>query len=149
MTMETIVELEKIKQLRGKYSHYCDGLELERFLNLFTEDAILEADEKHGGRRMGKAEIRAMMEDIMASQKKYEMVHLAVNPLIELTGENQARGRWYLLDYNFRYSEAPFRVAAIYHDQYQKIGEEWKFSHICLEFVYPYRWPENIETARA
>lgn len=144
MTLEEFLAVEEIKQLRFRYSHYCDGLELEAFLHLFTEDAVLEADGKHGGRICGKQQIRALMEPMMKSQKKYEMFHMVSNPLIKLIDDTHATGRWYLLDYNFKYTEAPFRVVCIYEDQYEKVNGEWKFSQIHLNFLYPYRWPENL-----
>jgi len=141
--MEEFLAIEEIKQLRAKYSHYCDDLMLEEFLDLFTEDAVLQADEKHGGTVRGKPKLRAVMEPMMASQKKYEMFHLVSNPLIEILDSENAIGKWYLLDYNFKYTEEPFRVVCIYHDQYKKVDGEWKFSRVQLEFLYPYRWPEN------
>lgn len=144
MTVEDFLEIEQIKQLRSRYSHYYDGLELEKYLDLFTENAVLEADEKHGGRVCGKEQLRLLVEPMMRSQKKYEMFHLVANPLIELVDSTHATGRWYLLDYNFRYAEDPFRVVCIYEDQYEKINGEWKFSRVHLNFLYPYRWPENL-----
>lgn len=144
MTLEEFLAIEEIKQLRAKYSHYCDGLMLEKFLDLFTEDAVLQADEKHGGTICGVNALRRLMTPMMVSQKKYEMFHLVSNPLIELVDEHNATGKWYLLDYNFKCTEEPFRVTCIYHDRYKKVDGVWKFSHVRLEFLYPYRWPENM-----
>lgn len=144
MTLEEILAVEEIKQLRSKYSHYCDGLELEKYLDLLTEDIVLEADQKHGSTVCGKQAVRALVEAMMKRQKRYEMFHLVSNPLIELIDDTHGTGKWYLLDYNFKYTEEPFRVVCVYEDQYEKVNGEWKFSRIHLNFLYPYRWPENL-----
>lgn len=144
MTLQEMLAIEEIKLLRAKYSHYCDSLDLEKYLSLFTEDAVLEADEKHGGVIRGKKELRELVGSMMRIHKKYQMFHLVSNPLIEILDEDHGRGRWYLLDYNFRFEEEPFRVACVYLDEYRKVDGVWKFSHIRLAFLYPYRWPEEI-----
>ena len=143
MTDAHALELFKIQQLRCQYSHFADSLDLESFLDLFTQDIVLELDEKHGGTIRGIDQLRQLMEPMMQRYKPYEMFHAVSAPLIQLVDETTATGRWYLLDYNFIFKEEPFRVAGIYHDTYRKTEQGWKIAHSRLQFVYPYRWPED------
>ena len=42
MTIEELLEIEEIKNPRMLYSHYYDGVEVEKLVDLFTDDAICE-----------------------------------------------------------------------------------------------------------
>jgi hypothetical protein len=42
MTVDELLEMEAIKQVRHLYSHYYDGNRLEDLVSLFTDDAICE-----------------------------------------------------------------------------------------------------------
>jgi hypothetical protein len=58
VTVEELLEIEEIKQLRVLYSHYLDGGDLEGLVDLFCEDAVCEFGENYGGDWVGRDAIR-------------------------------------------------------------------------------------------
>ena len=58
MTLEDLLEIENIKQLRIKYSHFFDGKRIAELSDLFTEDAICEFGPDYGGDWIGNEVIK-------------------------------------------------------------------------------------------
>ena len=58
MTLEDLLEIESIKQLRIKYSHFFDGKRIDELADLFTEDAVCEFGQDYGGDWAGKEVIK-------------------------------------------------------------------------------------------
>ena len=57
--IEELVELEAIKNVRYLYCHYFDGQQVDKLVDLFTDDAICEFGPMYGGDWVGKEQIRA------------------------------------------------------------------------------------------
>lgn len=142
-TLEQLNDLEEIRNLRRRYSHYYDGQDIESLCTLFAEDAVCQWDEKHGGCWNGIAEIRR---NYLAFSEKFpgyfSVLHAVTNHIVELTGEHTARGRCFLLDYNFLKTErpTPLGTVGVYDDIYIKTAEGWKFQRVSLDFL----WPERV-----
>ncbi|NMA66894.1 MAG: nuclear transport factor 2 family protein [Clostridiaceae bacterium] len=119
MTIEQYIEIEKIKKVRSLYSYYYDSNDLDNLISLFTEDAVCEWDEDHGGTWVGIEEIRKQYKkwfDKFGNQY-FIVMHAVTNPWIELTGPDTAKGRWFLLDLNFMVRDRnPLRTIGIYDD---------------------------------
>lgn len=58
MTVEELLEIERIKNVRHLYCHYYDGGNIDGLMTLFTEDAICEFGENFGGDWVGHKHIR-------------------------------------------------------------------------------------------
>ena len=58
MTIEELLEIEEIKNLRIMYSHYFDGGQIDALASLFTEDAVCEFTEDYGGNWVGRQAFR-------------------------------------------------------------------------------------------
>ncbi len=58
MTIEELLEIEHIKNLRIMYSHYIDGGDVDKLAELFCEDAVCEFGEAYGGDWVGREAIR-------------------------------------------------------------------------------------------
>ncbi len=82
MTVEELLEIEEIKQLRIMYSHYLDGGDLEGLVGLFCEDAVCEFGENYGGDWVGRETIRKNYSSYTSDEiKPFSMfMHAVTNP---------------------------------------------------------------------
>jgi ketosteroid isomerase-like protein len=158
MTIEELLAREEIKELRAAYSHYVDGHELDKLVELFTDDAVLEFPEAHGGAWVGKDQIRARYEAAMpVIGEPFDSMHVTTNPYIVLDGPDTARGRWYLLDLLARQMHLPtaalatpgghnnpLMYLAMYEDQYRKISGAWRIAGFTLHVFWPARQYEAL-----
>ena len=139
--LEALIEKEAIRELRTRYSHYYDGQEVERLVDLFTDDAVCEFGEDFGGDWVGKAAIEAKFRQYMSQfPYPYALLHSVTNPLIELIDGQSAHGRWYLHD--LRTTEGaddPHILYGIYDDVYRKIDGRWLFHRTRIDFLWPRR----------
>ena len=96
MTLEDLLEIENIKQLRIKYSHFFDGKRIDELADLFAQDAICEFGQDYGGDWAGKEVIRTNFQAYANGEGlPFGVLHAVTNPLIELKGKSFAHGRWY------------------------------------------------------
>lgn len=125
MTVEEVIAREEIMQLRSKYSHFYDANRLEDLVDLFTEDAVCEWDEAHGGCWIGREEIRTNYSRCFKEfgSREWIVMHAVTNPWIEITSEDTAEGRWFMLDFNFcGLTQDPLGCIGVYDDLYKKSG---------------------------
>jgi len=141
ITVEELLEIEEIKNLRIMYSHYFDGGDLDNLAALFTEDAICEFGEEYGGNWVGRDTIRTNYANYATEGLlPHSFMHANTNPWIRLTGPNTANGRWYLLDLNLRAeAENPLSLFGIYDDLYRKVDDTWLISKTRIDFLWPRR----------
>jgi hypothetical protein len=141
VTVEELLEIERIKQLRILYSHYFDGGRIDELAELFCEDAVCEYSEEYGGNWVGREAIRANYQRFAGDAiPPYAFMHAVTNPWIRLTGPDQASGRWYLLDLNlFPGAENPLALFGIYDDVYRKVAGEWRIARTRIDFLWPRR----------
>lgn len=142
-SLEQLNDLEEIRTLRTLYSHYYDGQELDKLCTLFTSDAVCRWDERHGGTWTGIEEIRKNY--LYWAEKfpgRFLTLHAVTNHWVELTGRDTARGRCFLLDYNFLKKErpTPLGTVGVYDDVYVRTPEGWRFQRVSLDFL----WPERV-----
>lgn len=147
-SIDRLLAVEEIKNLRLAYSAYFDSQDIEKLGLIFTEDAVCEFDEQYGGDWVGRETIRAnyaaVAEQVGAP---YNAIHAVTNPWIELTGEDTARGRWYLLDILTRQGALtsqgghanPLLYVGLYEDEYRKVDGVWLISRVRLSFLWPER----------
>lgn len=135
MTPEDLVEFEKIKRLKYRYVRLIDTKEWDELADLFVDDATASyGDGKYSYE--GKTAIMAFLSDAMASTNMLTS-HKVHQPEIALTGPETAKATWGLedvvvhLDYSIT-----IRGAAFYHDEYVKVGGDWKIKHTGYERVY-------------
>ncbi len=139
MTIEELLEREAIKQVRILYSHYFDAGETDKLAALFTEDAVCEFDDAHGGVWEGRETIRANYASYKA-ENPYSYLHASTNPLIRLLGPDTANARWYLIDLIVAEgTENPVGLLGIYDDAYRKVDGEWLIERTRIDFLWPTR----------
>ncbi len=142
MTIEELLEIEAIKQMRYQYSHFYDGNRLDDLVDLFTDDAVCEYGPNFGGDWVGKEQIRARYDAFLhgSGRDVHSQMHAVTNPWIRLLGENEAAGRWYQLNLNVAEgAENPLTLFGIYDDVYRKVDDEWKIHRTRIDFLWPRR----------
>jgi hypothetical protein len=141
MTLEELLEKEAIKELRSKYSHYYDGMMIDKLVDLFTDDAICEFGPDFGGDWVGKEAIRTNFTAFSEMEGiPYGVFHAITNPIIKLIDDTTAHGRWYLHDLiTMEEVENPHVIYGIYDDVYKKVSGEWKFYRTRIDFLWPQR----------
>ena len=155
MTIEELLIIEELRNLRQAYSAYYDTQDIDNLARLFTDDAVCEFGKDYGVWR-GKQEIRAnYLASFQAVGTTFDALHVITNPWIKLTGKDTAHGRWYLLDLLTRQKPVtglatqgghanPLLYLGIYEDDYRKVGNEWLISHTTLHFLWPERSFEGL-----
>lgn len=143
LTVEELLDIEEIRQLRSLYSHYFDGREVDNLANLFTEDAVCEFGPNYGGDWVGRDTIRAnyARQHERTEGLTHAFLHSVTNPWVELTGSDTARGRCYLLDINTRMApgENPLMLLGVYVDDYRKVEGRWYIERTRIDFLWPNR----------
>ncbi len=133
MTLEERItrleDLEAIRQLKATYCDICDdNHDPDRIVTIFAEDGIWEG--KGIGTATGLAEIRTLFEGFRDAISFSQ--HMAVNPIIEINGD-QASGKWYFFGpFTMRKDNAPLWQACRYHEQYSRINGVWKIQHLLI-----------------
>jgi hypothetical protein len=146
--LETLIETEKIKKVRVLYSHHFDMNELDKLVDLFTEDAICEFGVH--GTCVGRPQIRATYEKAHAHWDKhnnntYPYVHAITNHWVEFTGANSAEGRCYLIDMVTSQENTPLLLIGVYDDEYKKVEGRWLIHRTRIDYL----WPERQVTGGA
>ncbi len=154
MTIDELLAIEEIKRLRIGYTVHCDAHDFDALAALFTEDAVCEFGEAFGGDWVGRSDIRANYErEMRKAGSPFDTLHVVTNPWIELTGEDSAKGRWYLIDLMVRQDGAiktrggsanPLLFLAIYEDRYRKVDGSWRISRTRLHFLWPEKMADDL-----
>ncbi|HJP41043.1 MAG TPA: nuclear transport factor 2 family protein [Dehalococcoidia bacterium] len=141
VTIEDLVEIEEIKNLRHLYSHYYDGQRVEKLVDLFTDDAVCEFGPQFGGDWVGKAKIHENYAKFSLEEgKPHEVLHAVTNPWIRLIDGETAHGRWYLLDLRTAEgAENPLILFGVYDDVYKKVNGRWLIHKTRIDFLWPRR----------
>ena len=85
-------ELEKIQQMRIQYTNYYDTGDLEGVVSLFADDASVDAGAAGGAK--GIDEVPAYFASQIEATGR--TMHFISNPQIDFTGDDTAKGTWYL-----------------------------------------------------
>jgi len=140
-TVEDLLNIHEIKNLRILYSKYFDEQKIDELMGLFTPDAICEFGPEYGGNWVGPETIRANYLPYMEQDKEpYRVLHSITNHLVELTGPDTASGRCYLIDLNFEEGQKnPLFLFGAYDDLYKKIDGRWLIHRTRIDFFWPNR----------
>lgn len=142
MTVADLLEIEAIRKLRMLYSYWLDAAELERLVDLFTDDATCEFGPY--GVWNGKDEIRENYRKVIQpsiDQGGFRSLHANTNHWVELTGADTAVGRIYLIDLALGDPEKnPLIWLGVYDETYRKTGGGWKIARSALQFMWPQRY---------
>ncbi|WP_456297060.1 nuclear transport factor 2 family protein [Vibrio sp. AK197] len=136
-----LLDREEIRALRLRYSQLLDGGQAERMGEVFTEDAEVKVTV---GSMKGLEAIKQGLADAYQSfdsqgRQHFPFVHAVTNHEITITGENQAQGSCYLLDFvtDREANQHPFLLLGRYEDQYVRVNGEWRIAYTELDVVWP------------
>jgi hypothetical protein len=133
MDVEELLARECIRDTLARYNIAGDRLRLDDFVAVFTEDGVLESDDRGVGtgfHSQGREAIRAWMGGSngptsgRARLPKFVRHHLTTCQ-IDLTGPDTATGRTYWCVY----TDVGPDHAGQYIDVFRKIGERWLIAH--------------------
>jgi hypothetical protein len=131
--VQRLEDLEAIRRLKSRYLNACDQQDPERAKNCFAEgDVLIEMG--HVGVFRRRDEFAALYKAAGCHPHVLDMHH-GGNPEIEFVDATHAKALW-SLDYrniNTRDKSVTF-LSVIYHDEYAKIGGEWKITRSRSEF---------------
>lgn len=120
-------DYEAIKQLVSRYNVAFDHMDVEGWIDCFTDDAFF--NRSNAGRSYrGHDELRELINEF---SETFKGRHITTNFDITLNGETATMSCYLqLLDRDNNHSVAMF---AVYDDSLRKVDGQWKFSQRLLE----------------
>ncbi len=129
--------MELIKQVKYAYCRAIDTCNLEELERVFTPEAEIDY---HGGTYRFQAQGRdKILAAIKASfHEDFVASHTVHMPVINVIDENNATGRWRLLDYamNLRENNLVTIGAAEYVDDYVRQNGDWRIQKSAYTRIY-------------
>jgi ketosteroid isomerase-like protein len=122
--IQKLVDIEAIKQLRGRYTRAIDTKDWELYGASLAEDARISTD---GGVNEGRDTIVASISQALTHAKTVHHLH---TPEIEVTGDT-ATGTWAMEDY-VDFTTFVIRGYGHYTEEYVRAGDEWKIKSSTL-----------------
>jgi hypothetical protein len=137
--MADLQEIEAIKRLKYRYLRCLDLKQWAEMAECFTEDATAAyGDGKYSF--AGRDKIMQFLRDALGSRTIISS-HRVQQPEIDLVSATVASGVWALDDTVIEtQSNNVIRGAAFYHDEYVKIGGEWKIKSTGYQRLFEERF---------
>jgi hypothetical protein len=136
-TLDHLVAIEAIRQLKARYCRFVDTKQWDRLAGVFAPGARLDGL----GSAPDGSDAATFVAGISRRLARVISIHHVHNPEISLTGSDTARGIWPMMDYlefpaDERPSEAPdsrgFAGYGFYEEEYRKVGGEWLIAYLRL-----------------
>jgi len=126
-TDQIVTELADREAIRDLPVRYCDHVwrtDVEGIVDLFTEDGAFSISAQDSeNTTTGRANLLKMYKEALASVTPRPYIH---NHVIELKGGGRATGRCYV-ELRDASNNMNWIGTGFYHDDYVKVGEQWKF----------------------
>lgn len=139
----TLEDKFQILDLISNYGYFFDQGEIESFLELFTDNVILESygpDQNPKGSNSGKKEVRKWCEDLKTQyeQNKHQSQyrHFQINTVLNPISDDCVKGRTYFfvsVQHEGR-SKLDVILSGVYEDKFQRISSGWRFSYRGIHF---------------
>lgn len=132
--MRELLDARAIETLRYRYCQHVDRHEYREWAALFAPDGTFTSDLPNRDVYPGPDEIYQFAREVLDNPDapnagSLYSTHVAVNPVIEVTGD-EAAGHWYFL---LRYALADGTSGVEhghYDETYRRVGEEWQFASV-------------------
>jgi ketosteroid isomerase-like protein len=126
--MYSVNEKEAIQDILHRYALHMSNFEIEKALELFTEDAIFDETSVIADAYLdGKESLRAFYTKHLPNMA--DMMHMYFNFILTDLKENEASTTTtLLLESSFANGE-PNRLKGYWEDKFRKVQGEWKFSY--------------------
>jgi hypothetical protein len=144
-TLEELLHIEAIKQLKADYFHLMDTKQWDRWKDCFTEDFAVDGPAVHqGGRDAFVAFVREHLEPVSS-------FHQGFLPVIEIVDDTTARGRWSMYDdlrlpagHPWSPAQATRRRGYGYYDEeYRREAGGWRIARMRLTRFYEWTVPDD------
>lgn len=138
MNSDELSEIEAIRQLKHAYFRFLDLKQFDELGKLLLEDAT-SAYQSGELSQNGRDAIVAFLRESLADPGVVTM-HTGHHPEITLAAADRATGTWYLEDLVLvPAADFEIRGTALYHDEYAKVGGEWRIRHTGYERIFEWR----------
>jgi hypothetical protein len=139
--LQRLLDIEELKQLKGKYFLYMDTKQWDAWGELFTEDVRVE-----GTKQAPDATRATFVEGVSKALEGVNTCHQGHTPIIELTSSSTARGVWSMFD-DLRFPEGhPWSEGYLrrvgyghYEEDYRKDDGVWRISFMRLSRLWVWR----------
>ncbi len=129
--VEELWDREMIKELTYAYGRCIEQQDAEGMAQLFTENGEVDFSSLGRGVHKGRDAIRAFY----ASTWPLRVKPFFTNHVIELLGEGRAKGTCCFENRGVQGEESMIGAGRL-HDEYEKVGEAWKFRSRKVEIFY-------------
>jgi len=163
--VQTLNDMEEIKQLQKKYGYYMDTAQWGQIIPLFSDDTeSVEAGDN--GMIVGKEGVKKFYMGVLGKEGKVDFEHrprgwmayaLQLQDVISLDPDGKtARGRWYVFMMVTNFQTMIPRAEwgfGVYENKYVKEDGKWKFKklHFNRNFITSYDgegWVKDHDVAR-
>ncbi len=136
-TLDDLLAIEAIKDLKARYCRFVDTKQWDRLATLFAPETRLYGFGSVGDGGTPDAFVAGLAKRL----GKVISIHHVTSPEIVLTGPDTARGIWPMMDYlEFPDGEAPHEAPGSrgfvgwghYEEEYRRTPEGWKFTFMRL-----------------
>jgi len=120
---QRLLDVEEIQQLKARYFRLMDTKDWAAFGELFTDDAVMDAD---GYVQEGRAKILSFLPKVLDGVVTTHHGHM---PEITITGPDTATGVWAMFDYLTFPGDGPprgLRGYGHYHEEYRRVDGAWR-----------------------
>jgi ketosteroid isomerase-like protein len=131
--IQAIADRVEIEALRGEFTDAGMMRDFDRFVSLFTEDAVWRIPAVNV-EFVGREAIRAGVERLEKGLWDY-LVQATHPGTIQLEGDT-ASGRAYVLSFGHMRDGSSHLNYSVYHDRYRRTAEGWKFAERADEVMY-------------
>ncbi|MAE95382.1 MAG: hypothetical protein CL910_12035 [Deltaproteobacteria bacterium] len=118
------------RELQVRYALHRDAGELEAWLDLFTEDAVMSLA---GRESRGRDALRAAAAQRMTGEA---LRHVVSNQSVEVESVDRARGRSYATVIGADAGVPAIRAVVEYWDRYQRTPRGWRIAERRTEIVF-------------
>jgi ketosteroid isomerase-like protein len=122
-----------IEELRAAYCYRLDDGDVDGWVDLFTEDAVVDYVSRDG-LLVGREALRGLAREWMVERDETR-VHTVSNPLVEIDGDT-ASGRWYYRAVTLAPDGSGHREQGRYDEEYRRVDGEWRIARLETTVTY-------------
>ena len=135
--LQELLDREAIRDLPKRYCHCVWQRDVAGIVDLFTEQGSINLRGPDRPPARGRADLLKAYESALGSLRPRPFIH---NHVVELMGPARARGTCYVEIRAVRDGES-LVGAGLYEDEYEKVGDDWKFRsrEVAMHYMVPLR----------
>lgn len=140
-TLNELRDIEAIQRVKSRYCHLVDAGAWDELAGLFTADAT--CDYGFFGSYNGRDDIvNRFFRGLVGPATSFN-AHMVHNPIVDVHGDT-ASAAWYLTaQTTIQPADQAVWVMGIYHDEFRRVGGDWKLSSLKFEFKYYTRFEDG------